>query len=81
MAAQILVPFQGDGAGVDDLTWGQTGFWQGMVDTGQSATMGGVTELAPGTTVEMVLFAGAGYFLICLIASSFAKGLQKKVAR
>jgi glutamate/aspartate transport system permease protein len=34
-----------------------------------------------GTTVEMVLFAGAGYFVICLVASSFAKGLQKKVAR
>jgi glutamate/aspartate transport system permease protein len=34
-----------------------------------------------GTTVEMVLFAGACYFVICVIASSLVKGLQKKVAR
>ena len=34
-----------------------------------------------GTTVEMVLFAGACYFVICVIASSVVKGLQKKVAR
>ena len=34
-----------------------------------------------GSTVEMVLFAGACYFVICVIASSLVKGLQKKVAR
>jgi glutamate/aspartate transport system permease protein len=34
-----------------------------------------------GTSVEMVLFAGACYFVICVIASSIVKGLQKKVAR
>jgi glutamate/aspartate transport system permease protein len=34
-----------------------------------------------GTTVEMVLFAGAVYFVICVMASSLVKGLQKKVAR
>ncbi|MEX3786950.1 glutamate/aspartate ABC transporter permease GltK [Paraburkholderia sp. BR14374] len=34
-----------------------------------------------GTNVEMVLFAGAVYFVICVIASSLVKGLQKKVAR
>ena len=34
-----------------------------------------------GTTVEMVLFAGACYFVICVAASSLVKGLQKKVAR
>jgi glutamate/aspartate transport system permease protein len=34
-----------------------------------------------GTNVEMVLFAGACYFVICVIASSLVKGLQKKVAR
>ncbi|OLL29839.1 amino acid ABC transporter permease [Burkholderia sp. SRS-W-2-2016] len=34
-----------------------------------------------GTSVEMVLFAGACYFVICVIASSLVKGLQKKVAR
>ncbi|SIT44298.1 glutamate and aspartate transporter subunit; membrane component of ABC superfamily [Paraburkholderia ribeironis] len=34
-----------------------------------------------GTNVEMVLFAGAVYFVICVVASSLVKGLQKKVAR
>ncbi|MEM5297984.1 glutamate/aspartate ABC transporter permease GltK [Paraburkholderia sp. BR13439] len=34
-----------------------------------------------GTNVEMVLFAGAVYFVICVIASSLVKSLQKKVAR
>jgi glutamate/aspartate transport system permease protein len=34
-----------------------------------------------GTIVEMILFAGACYFVVCVIASSFVKGLQRKVAR
>lgn len=34
-----------------------------------------------GTIVEMVLFAGACYFVICVVASSLVKSLQKKVAR
>ncbi|MCA3183003.1 MAG: amino acid ABC transporter permease, partial [Cupriavidus sp.] len=34
-----------------------------------------------GTTVEMVLFAGACYFVICSLASALVKGLQKKVTR
>lgn len=34
-----------------------------------------------GTMVEMVLFAGAVYFVVCTVASSIVKGLQKKVAR
>ncbi|WP_277188109.1 glutamate/aspartate ABC transporter permease GltK [Caballeronia sp. BR00000012568055] len=34
-----------------------------------------------GTIVEMVLFAGACYFVICVLASALVKSLQKKVAR
>ena len=34
-----------------------------------------------GTTVEMVLFAGAVYFVVCVVASTLVKSLQKKVAR
>jgi glutamate/aspartate transport system permease protein len=34
-----------------------------------------------GTSVEMVLFAGAVYFVICVLASALVKSLQKKVAR
>jgi hypothetical protein len=54
MASRILVPFEGQGCGVEELTWGQIGFWQGMAETGQSATMGGVTALPPGMTVDDV---------------------------
>lgn len=34
-----------------------------------------------GTSVEMILFAGACYFVICSLASVLVKGLQKKVTR
>ena len=34
-----------------------------------------------GTNVEMILTAGFGYFVICLLASNLVKALQKKVAR
>jgi glutamate/aspartate transport system permease protein len=34
-----------------------------------------------GTTVEMVLVAGACYFVICVLASALVKSLQKKVVR
>lgn len=34
-----------------------------------------------GTSVEMILFAGACYFVICVVASALVKSLQKKVAR
>ncbi|WP_257827963.1 glutamate/aspartate ABC transporter permease GltK [Burkholderia glumae] len=34
-----------------------------------------------GTSVEMILFAGACYFVVCVLASALVKGLQKKVTR
>ncbi|AJK45084.1 glutamate/aspartate ABC transporter permease GltK [Burkholderia plantarii] len=34
-----------------------------------------------GTNVEMILFAGACYFVVCVLASALVKGLQKKVTR
>ena len=34
-----------------------------------------------GTHVEMILLAGAVYFVLCLVASSLVKVFQKKVAR
>jgi hypothetical protein len=48
----ILVPFRGDGEGVDELTWGQVALWHGMSISGRSNTMAGVAALPPGTTVE-----------------------------
>lgn len=52
MTETILVDFAGDGAGVDDLTWGQIGLWQAMCGNGRSRTMGGVTPLPAGMTVD-----------------------------
>jgi glutamate/aspartate transport system permease protein len=50
----------------------------GLADFFRTATNIGDRD---GTTVEMILFAGACYFVVCVVASSLVKGLQKKVAR
>ncbi|MFC0400541.1 glutamate/aspartate ABC transporter permease GltK [Paraburkholderia rhizosphaerae] len=50
----------------------------GLADFFRTATNIGDRD---GTTVEMVLFAGACYFVICVVASTLVKSLQKKVAR
>jgi hypothetical protein len=52
MVDRILVPFHGEGSGVEDLTWGQIGLWQSTLDDGRSRTTGGIAPLPPGTTVE-----------------------------
>lgn len=54
MVDRIMVPFHGDGDGVEELTWAQIGLWQGMVVTGRSVTMAGSAPLPPGTTVEQI---------------------------
>ena len=52
MRDRILVPFEGPGEGVEPLSWAQRGLWQTTQNDGKSVTMGGVTELPPGTTVQ-----------------------------
>ncbi len=52
MAEQLLVPFRGPGSGVGCLSWGQKGIWQSIKREGQSITMGGVTPLPAGMTVD-----------------------------
>jgi hypothetical protein len=54
---EILVPFAGSGAGTGELSWGQRAMWQSMVADGHSITVGGVTELAPGSTVAQAVDA------------------------
>jgi hypothetical protein len=54
MVDRILVPFRGEGAGEEDLTWAQIGLWEGIRVTGRSVTMGAATPVPPGTTVEFV---------------------------
>ncbi len=52
MVERILVPFEGEGSGVEGLTWGQIGLWQSTLADGRSRTTGGTAPTPPGTTVE-----------------------------
>ncbi|HEV2887901.1 MAG TPA: condensation domain-containing protein [Jatrophihabitans sp.] len=52
MEDHILVPFHGPGAGVGPLSWAQKSIWQTIVLDGNSVTMGGVSPLRAGRTVQ-----------------------------
>lgn len=54
MAESILVPFDGDGSGVDTLSWGQWEIWRSMTAVGSSLPLGASFPAAPGTTVASV---------------------------
>jgi hypothetical protein len=54
VAGELVVRFEGDGAGEEELSWGQVGFWQSMEQTGRSATMGAVVALPPEVTIEQL---------------------------
>jgi glutamate/aspartate transport system permease protein len=49
-----------------------------LVDFFRAATNVGDRD---GTTIEMILFAGACYFVVCTLAATLVKGIQEKVAR
>jgi hypothetical protein len=51
MADRILVPFEGEGAGVGEMTWGQRELWGGMVRQRSWMPLAFVRPLPPGTTV------------------------------
>lgn len=51
MVERIVVPFEGDGAGVGGLTWGQQQVWRAMVEVDSSMSMGGVVPVTDGRTV------------------------------
>ncbi|MEV4136100.1 condensation domain-containing protein [Dactylosporangium sp. NPDC049742] len=48
------VAFQGDGAGVEELTWGQRDVWDLMRRTGRTMNIGGAVRAGDGETVEGV---------------------------
>jgi hypothetical protein len=54
IVARVPVPFEGEGAGEAELTWGQIGLWQSIALSGMSKTVFYIEELAPGTTVGKV---------------------------
>jgi hypothetical protein len=51
MAERVLVPFEGEGAGVAELSWGQQMIWATMQGKDSSLPMGGARALPPGQTV------------------------------
>jgi hypothetical protein len=51
---RIAVPFDGEGEGEAELTWGQIGLWQSIEDSGMSKTVFYIAEVAHGTTVDDV---------------------------
>jgi hypothetical protein len=56
------VPFEGPGAGVGELTWGQRKIWALMQDGESSMGMGGPVPVADGRTVQD-LAAELGFFM------------------
>jgi len=53
-AERVVVPFEGEGSGVEELSWGQWEIWLAMVAQQSSLPLGGTKRLAPGTTVEEI---------------------------
>lgn len=51
---RILVGFEGDGSGSDELSWGQREMWPAMRRNRSSLGIGGVVPLPEGATVEDV---------------------------
>lgn len=54
MVDRILVPFEGEGAGTGELSWGQREMWEAIRKVGSSLALGGVSPLAAGMTVADV---------------------------
>lgn len=51
-SSQIMVPFQGEGAGTGELTWGQQEIWKTMLRTGRTMNIGGAMALPPGAAID-----------------------------
>lgn len=55
MEQRLLVPFAGEGSGLEELTWGQWIAWRLMVDFGSMPMVGGAMHLEEGTTVDNIV--------------------------
>src|SRR5687768_1360350 len=49
---RVMVRFEGDGAGVDELAWGQWEIWSAMQRQDSWLPVGGCLPLPAGTTVD-----------------------------
>lgn len=55
MANRILVPFQGEGSGTGELSWGQRELWGAMQQKHTWMPIGNVKPLPAGTTVDKMV--------------------------
>ncbi|MEV8515433.1 condensation domain-containing protein [Dactylosporangium sp. NPDC051484] len=55
MAEQIIVAFEGEGSGVDDLSWGQLDLWMAMRRQNSWMPIGGAFALPAGTSLADVV--------------------------
>lgn len=62
MVDQILVPFEGEGCGHAELTWGQQHIWDWMMRSGKSLSMSAVRTLDEGATIDEFV-AELGFFM------------------
>jgi hypothetical protein len=58
----VIVQFEGDGSGVEDLSWGQREIWAMMRGNSSSLPLGGVRPLPPESAVADVA-AGLGFIM------------------
>ncbi len=59
---RVVVAFEGEGSGVEEMSWGQWEIWLAMVGQQTSLPLGGTKPLPAGTTVEDI--AGELSFLM-----------------
>ncbi|HEX9033662.1 MAG TPA: condensation domain-containing protein [Streptosporangiaceae bacterium] len=62
MTDSVIVQFEGDGSGIEELSWGQAEILSVIQDKGDSLSMGGARALPPGQTVADVA-AGLRFIL------------------
>lgn len=51
-ADRVVVAFQGDSSGIEEMTWGQREIWLAMTNEKNAIPIGGIKPLEPATTVE-----------------------------
>ena len=71
MTDQVVVSFEGPGAGVGELTWGQQKVWTLMHEVDSSLSMGGAVPVTDGRTVQDL--AAELRFFMCRYASMRAR--------
>lgn len=54
MVERVLIPFEGRGSGVGELTWGQLGIWRAIQRQRCSMGVGRALPLPPGATIDAV---------------------------